>query len=99
MWRKIFYADAVSQLAIAEHQFVSKDTQLGVIGMTGQAYGTHLHLGFRYEVSPGEWSGSESISGFELARLEGLPIRSFLTECWPGTTGSGNASRYYPSSQ
>ncbi|MEK7649987.1 MAG: M23 family metallopeptidase [Patescibacteria group bacterium] len=72
--------------SVSLNQSVVVGQQIGVLGGTGYVIGgPHLHIGFRYN-----GSGGQSVSQLDLIRVEGLPIKSFTTECAP--------SRYYSSS-
>jgi murein DD-endopeptidase MepM/ murein hydrolase activator NlpD len=83
-----WYLHLQAPFMVAENDEVVQGQQIGVMGNSGdKTTGTHLHFGVRY----GD-RGEESVSQLERVRLEGLPLKEYLTECdgWLRT-------KYYPS--
>ncbi|KAA6458661.1 M23 family metallopeptidase [Acidobacteria bacterium AB60] len=67
---------------------VHQGDQLGIMGQTGFAQGTHLHFGVRYGSS-----GASTIPQLQTLLMEGMLLKGYQTDC----DGSLNRIAYYPS--
>ena len=67
---------------------VNVGDQIGIMGETGQALGVHVHFGLRYN-----GSGAYNSVQIQTVLLEGMPLKSFQTEC----NATPKWIAYYPS--